>query len=192
MREITSAVHLLVRLGHLLAKTRRSALVKDVRGLAAIEFGFIAAFLSVAALNVADLSMFFFQKLEANNATQMGAQAAWATCDLNHIPATVKCPGMNDAITRSIHSTSLGSTISLRSGYPTEAYYCIDSSGSLQRMSDVSSPPADCSAAGSSSTGPADYVMIQTSYTYTPVFTGMSVGSLLPSTIVSTSWVRLG
>ena len=192
MRKNPSAAHPLVRPGHLLSKTRLSALVKDVRGLAAIEFGFIAVFLSVATLNVADLAMFFFQKLEANNATQMGAQAAWATCDLNHIPATVKCPGMNAAITRSIQSTSLGSAIALSGGYPAEAYYCINSSGSLQRMSDVSSPPADCTAAGSSTTGPADYVVIQTSYTYTPVFTGMSVGSLLPSTIVSTSWVRLG
>jgi hypothetical protein len=169
---------------------RRGALADE--GLATIEFGFIASFLAVAVLNVADLAMFSYQKLEANNATQMGAQAVWSTCDLNHIPATVKCSGMNDAITRSIQSTSLGTAVSLSSGYPSEGYYCVNSTGSLQRMSDVSSPPADCTAAGSSTTGPSDYVVIQTSYTYTPLFTGISVGSLLPSSIVTTSWVRLG
>jgi Flp pilus assembly protein TadG len=171
---------------------RLRALVRDARGVAAIEFAFIAGFLAIAVLNVADVAMFYYQKLEANNATQVGAQAVWATCDLNHIPATVKCPNMNAAITRSIQSTSLGASVTLSNGYPTEAYYCVNSSGALQRMSDVASEPADCTAAGSPTTGPADYVVIQTTYTYTPLFTGMSVGSLLPSTIVSTSWVRLG
>ena len=61
---------------------------KAKSGLAAIEFALIAGFLSVAVLNVADIAVFFFDELQVNNASQMGAQAAWTTCDLNHIPAT--------------------------------------------------------------------------------------------------------
>ena len=59
-------------------KSLRS-LRKDVRGLAAIEFALIAGFLCYALLNVADVSIFLFDRVQVNNATQMGAQAAWAT-----------------------------------------------------------------------------------------------------------------
>ena len=165
---------------------------RDVRGLAAIEFAFIAGFLSLAILNVADISIFLFDRLEVNNATQMGAQAAWATCDLNHVPATSKCPAMNAAVTAAVQSTSLGTNVALQSGYPAEGWYCVASDGTMQYMAAYSAPPADCSAAsGFTSVSPGDYVKIQTTYTFTPLFSGLSVGSLLPTTITATSYVRL-
>jgi Flp pilus assembly protein TadG len=164
----------------------------DVSGLAAIEFAMIAGFLSIAVLNVTDIAEFYFDKLQVDNATQMGAQAAWAACDLNHVPATVRCSSFSAAVSRAVHSTSLGSAVSLQSGSPSEGYYCVNSSGVLQYMSDVNSAPVDCSAAGVSSTTPADYVKIQTSYTYTPIFGGISIAAALPTSITSISWVRLG
>jgi hypothetical protein len=151
----------------------------------------IAGFLAFAVLNVADVSSFFIDELQVHEATQMGVQAAWATCDLNHVPATTKCPNMNSAVTAAIHSTSLGSSVTLVSGSPSEGFYCVNSGGNLQYMADVSSPPNDCSGAGNGGVPPADYVEVQTTYTYTPIFGGASVASLLPSTITSTSWVRL-
>src|SRR3954465_841174 len=120
----------------ILARFRR-----DAKGLAAIEFGMIAGFLSLAALNVADVSIFLYDKLQVSNATQMGVQAAWAKCDLNHLPVTTRCPEMNAAITAAIHSTSLAAQVQLQSGYPSDGYYCVNASGALQKVSDYSAPP---------------------------------------------------
>src|SRR3954463_13130822 len=92
----------------------------DVSGLAAIEFAMIAGFLSIAVLNVTDIAEFYFDKLQVDNATQMGAQAAWAACDLNHVPATVRCSTFSDAVNCAVHSSSLGSAVSLQSGSPAE------------------------------------------------------------------------
>jgi len=168
------------------------SLRKDVRGLAAIEFALIAGFLCYALLNVADVAIFLFDKVQVNNATQMGAQAAWATCDLNHLPASTKCPSMNNAITTAVQSTGLGNSVTLQAGSPSEGYYCVSSTGALTWVSDVNSPPNDCSAAGSASTVPADYVVVQTTYNYAPIFPGLSVAAVFPATITSTSYVRLG
>ena len=164
---------------------------QDVHGLATIEFGMIVGFLAVAVLNVADISAYLFDKLQVNEATQMGAQAAWAACDLNHVPATIKCPNLNNAVATAIRSTSLGNSVALVSGFPSEGFYCVNASGNLQYMAPVSSPPNDCSGAGNGGVASADYVQVQATYRYTPIFGGASVVSLLPSTITSTSWVRL-
>ena len=164
---------------------------KAKSGLAAIEFALIAGFLAVAILNVADIAVYFFDELQVNNATQMGAQAAWATCDLNHIPATTKCGGMSAAITAAVQSTALGTSVTQQSGSPAEGYYCISSGGTLQYMAAYSSPPADCSAAGNTTVGPGDYIKVQTTYTYAPIFPGLSVAGVFPATITATSYVRL-
>ena len=169
-----------------------NSLRKDVRGLAAIEFALIAGFLCYALLNVADVAIFLFDKVQVNNATQMGVQAAWATCDLNHLPATNRCPSMNSAITTAVQSTGLGNSVTLQSGSPSEGYYCVNSSGLLTWVSDVNSPPNDCSAVGSAGTFPADYVKVQTTYTYAPIFPGLSVAGVLPTSITAISYVRLG
>ena len=168
-----------------------SRLRKDSKGLAAIEFALIAGFLAVAVLNVADISVFLFDELQVNNATQMGVQAAWATCDLNHVPVTTKCPAMNGAITTAIQSTALGNSVTLQAGSPTDGYYCPNSAGALQYMSDYTSPPADCSAAGVASTTPAEYVKVMTTYPYTAIFPGLSVASVFPAAITATSYVRI-
>ena len=193
---MTAAKHSAENLGRRvftrLAGRSSNTLTNDVRGLASIEFAFIAGFLCYALLNVTDVSLFLFDQLELNNATQMGAQAAWATCDLNHLPASTKCPSMNGAITTAVQSTTLGTNVTVVSGYPTEAYYCVNGSGALTWVSTVSSPPNNCSAAGNAATVPADYVKIQATYTYAPLFPGLSVGSALPTAVTATSWVRLG
>jgi len=168
------------------------ALRKDNRGLAAIEFALIGGFLSMAVLNVSDICVYALDRLQLDNATEMGAQAAWANCDLNHIPATVKCPNLTSKVTAAIQATSLGTSVTLQSGYPTEGYYCVGTTGTLQLVSDVSTRPADCSAAGSASTAPGDFVQIKTSYSYTPIFPGLTILTLLPASMQSTSWMRLG
>jgi hypothetical protein len=81
--------------------------------------------------------------------------------------------------------------VTQQSGSPAEGWYCVSSTGTLQYMATYSAPPADCSAAGNATIAPGDYVKIQTTYTFAPLFTGLSVGSMLPTTITATSYVRL-
>lgn len=164
----------------------------ETRGLAAIEFGLIAVALGVSVLNTADIAMYLYDRQQVENATEMGAQAAFQTCDQNHIPATLNCSGLNSAVSAAVKTTSLGTAVTLQSGSPSEGYYCVNSNGALQYMSGVNSKPADCSNAGMPSNSPGDYIEVQTTYTYTPVFPGLSIAHFFTSPILRTSWMRLG
>jgi Flp pilus assembly protein TadG len=175
------------RLTRLVAAIRR-----DQRGVAAIEFGLFLIFLSLGLANVADVSIYIYQRMQAENATQVAAQAAWKACDLSMLPATINCPGLATAIQNAVQSTSLGTRVSLTSGSPSEGYYCVNSSNALQYVSNVSSKPADCTAAGMSSLQPGDYIQVQTTFSYAPLFPGLSVASTFPTPINRTAFLRLG
>ena len=169
------------------------AIRSDSRGTSAIEFSFFAGLLSLAVLNITDISVYLYKRMEVENATQMGVQAAFKTCDPSsgYLPATTSCPGLNTAITNAIQSTSLGGLVKLQSGSPSEGYYCVNSSGALQYVSAVSQKPADCSAAGMASLQPGDYMKISTSYAYSPMFPGVSVAGTFASPITNTATIRL-
>ena len=169
-----------------------TALWADKRGVAAIEFGLFLLLLSAGLANVADVSIYIFQRMQAENATQMAAQAARKTCDLSMLPATTNCPGLADAVQTAVQSTSLGKLVSLISGSPAEGYYCVNSSNALQYVSDVSAKPADCTAAGMPSLQPGDYLRVQTTFTYVPLFPGLSVASTFATPINLTAMMRLG
>ena len=67
----------------------------DRRGVAAIEFGFFAIFLSAALANVADVSIYIYQRMQVENATEIAAQAALKTCGaaaVPKLPATTIAP----------------------------------------------------------------------------------------------------
>ena len=121
----------------------------------------------------------------------MGAQAAYEACDTSVLPATTKCTGLSSAVSTAIQSTSLGTAIQLKSGSPAEGYYCLNGSNELVKVSEVSSKPADCSAVGSASVEPGDYIKVETSYTLKPIFPGISVGGMLPSTITASAMMRM-
>jgi Flp pilus assembly protein TadG len=171
---------------------RTKAIWADQRGVAAIEFGFFAIFLSLALVNVTDVSIYIYQRMQAENATQVAAQAAWKACDLSKLPATTNCPGLATAVQNAVGSTSLGTRVSLVSGSPSEGYYCVNSSNALQYVSDVSSKPADCTAAGMPSLQPGDYIHVQTTFPYAPLFPGLSVTSTFSTPINRTAIMRLG
>jgi Flp pilus assembly protein TadG len=171
---------------------RTRAIWRDQRGVAAIEFGLFAILLSLGLANVADVSIYIYQRMQAQNATQVAAQAAWKTCDQSQLPATTNCAGLTTAVKNAAASTSLGTSVSLVSGSPSEGYYCVNSSNALQYVSDVSSKPADCTAAGMPSLQPGDYIQVQTTFPYTPLFPGLSVTSTFATPINSTAFVRLG
>jgi Flp pilus assembly protein TadG len=166
---------------------------RDARATAAIEFGGAASLLIVGALNAIDLGYYMYQRLQVENAAQVGAQAAWQTCSdqSRDLPATVNCSGLNAAITAAIQSTSLGTNVSLVSGYPSEGYYCITSANALQSVGSLSAKPANCSAAGNANASPGDYVQVGVTYSFAPLF-GLSVMSTWGvKSINMTAWVRL-
>ena len=166
----------------------------DQRGVSAIEFALFAGILSFGLLNVADITVYIYQRMQVENATEMAVQAAWKACDptLNNVPATTNCPGLTSAITAAVQSTTLGNQVSIQTGSPSEAYYCVNSSGVLQNVGAVSSsPPTDCSAAGNAGQQPADYIRIATSFSYAPMFPGLTVASAFTTPILRTGMMRL-
>lgn len=165
---------------------------RDAKGTAAIEFALVSLLLVVGLLNAVDFGYYMYQRMEVENAAQAGAQAAWKTCNQSPMyPATQNCSGLNAAITAAIQVTSLGTSVQLASGYPTEGYYCVNASGQLQSVGSLSSKPANCSAVGNSSTSPGDYLQVQVTYSYAPLFGLTVMSSWGISSISMTSWVRL-
>ena len=149
---------------HRIGLRRLLALRRDEKGLAAIEFAFIASILSLTILNVADFADYYFSRMQVNEAAEMGVQAAWTTCTPgppSQLPATVgsNCPNLSTAVTNSVQSTSLGAHVTQIAGSPSEGWYCVNSTGSLQYMAAVTATePSDCSAAGVQSNSPGDYI----------------------------------
>jgi Flp pilus assembly protein TadG len=175
-------------------KEKLTALSSDRRGVSAIEFALFAGILSFGLLNVADITVYIYQRMQVENATEMAVQAAWKTCDptQNNVPATTQCPGLTSAITGAVQSTTLGNQVSIQTGSPSEAYYCLNTSGALQNVGAVTSPaPTDCSAAGNAGQQPGDYVRITTSFSYAPMFPGVTVASAFTTPIVRTGTMRL-
>ena len=172
--------------------TKKVATIRsDRRGVAAIEFAIFAGLLIFATLNVAEISIYIYQRMQVENATEMAAQAAWKNCDLTMLPATTNCPALTNAVQNAMQSTSLGSSVALQTGSPSEGYYCVNSYGALEYVSNVTSKPADCSAVGMPSLQPADYIEIGTTFAYKPLFPGITVATTLPTPITKTAWMRL-
>ena len=166
----------------------------DQRGTAATEFAAAAMFVVIGVLNAVDLGLYEYQRMEVENAAQVGAQAAWKQCNdtSSMLPATLNCSGLNSATSAALQSTSLGNAVSLTSGYPAEGYYCVNLTGVLQRVGSPSSRPSDCSAAGNPNANPGDYLQVGVTYAYSPLFAGLSIMGAGPSAITMITWMRLG
>lgn len=172
---------------------------RDQAGAAAVEFALVVTLLTVPVLNVIDLAMYAWDRMQVDNAAQMGAQAAWTTCaaTTNH-PATpnsyANCTGMPAAVTQAVRSTSLGANVTWSA--TAEGYYCILPGGTLKFVvAATGNPPSDCSKSGIgglSTDKPGDYVQISVQYTFTPIFRAVSIASALASPITRTAWTRLG
>src|SRR5690242_21128832 len=113
-----------------------AALPSDQQGASAIEFAIFAGILCFGLLNTADISIYIYKRMQVENATEMSVQAAWKACDPSNsqLPATVNCSGLTTAITQAAQSTTLGNNVTIQTGSPTEAYYCLNSSGALQNV----------------------------------------------------------
>ncbi|HZE54307.1 MAG TPA: TadE/TadG family type IV pilus assembly protein [Bradyrhizobium sp.] len=180
------------RLASQLAR-KTAAAWADQRGVAAIEFGLFSILLFASLANVTDVSIYIYQRMQVETATQVAAQHALKTCGSGStLPATKNCANLLSAIQTAIQSTSLGAAVTLQNGSPSEGYYCVNAGGALQFVSAVTSRPADCTAAGTPSLQPGDYLTIATTFTYQPIFAMLSVASAFPSPITRTAMMRLG
>jgi Flp pilus assembly protein TadG len=166
-------------------------LASDTRGLAAIEFALIGSFLIYGLFNSIDLGRYLYAKMEVQNAAQMGAQAVWKACVAPNLPATTICSGEDAALTAGVQSTSLGSSVTVVNGYPTESWDCVNASGALVNVAAIASKPSDCSSVGESTYLPGDYYVVETTYTYAPLFPTLSVVGTLPTPITAINYMRL-
>lgn len=160
-------------------RQRLRAFLEDTAGAAAAEFAIWLIFLVPAFLNIIDLGAYVFQRMQVQNAAQMAAQAAWATCES---PPTSGCPNLANAVANAIASTSLGNTVT-QSGSLVEGYYCPDTTTNV-----LTSNGSDTCSSGAKA---GYYVQIAVTYPYDPIFDGVTVGQLLTTPITQTAWSRL-
>jgi Flp pilus assembly protein TadG len=167
-------------------------LAKKNDGNVIIEFAFVAPILVVLIMNILDFSLLIWAHMEVDYSAQMGGQAAYKTCSTSTatLPAKTNCTGLSTAVTTAIHATSLGTGVSLSSGYPSETYYCV-SGTTLQSVGSYSSRPSpfNCSAAGDASATPGDYIEVDVTYDFSPTFSGLSLASA--QTLTGKSMQRL-
>jgi Flp pilus assembly protein TadG len=166
-------------------------LTRAEEGVAAVEMSLVGAIFCIALLNVSEIARYGFDSMQATAATQAGAEAALAACDVAHVPATTNCAGLNTAVATALQSTSLGTQVALKDPL-SEAYYCLDNTGALTFVgSAAGQPPADCSAVNNAAGVPALYLVVSTSFTYAPMFRGLTVVGRLPQTMTHTAWMRM-
>jgi Flp pilus assembly pilin Flp len=161
------------------------------RGTASIEFGVVAGTLVLVMLNGVEVARYYYGKTQLQNAVNMAGAAVWDACEtLAQLPTSSNCSTRGTRLTNALQSTSLGSAVTLSSGFPTEQWYCVNGSGVLTAAG--TTKPSDCSAAGGLATEQAGYyIFIQGQYTYTPLFATITVGNSMPPTVTATSVTRL-
>jgi Flp pilus assembly protein TadG len=171
-----------------------AAINPDQRATSAIEFAIFVPLLVIGLLNTVEVSRYYYQAMEVENAAQMGAQAAWKTCNKNSLlPAMKYCAGLVTAVQAAVQSTSLGTNIALQAGFPSEAYFCLDNVNALKSVGDVTKviKPIDCSAVGMATLKPADYVQINTTFTYVPLFADLTIARNFPNPLIKNAYMRL-
>lgn len=171
--------------------SRARHLRRDQAGAASIEFAFIVSILAFAMLCGVDAADYYVHRMQVEGAAQMGAQAASKACDDSQLPASTNCPGLSSAVSAAVGSTSLGSGITLQTGYPSDGYYCVTTAGALEYVSAAATPPADCGVVGRGSESAGYYVTVKTQYTYKPIFNVTGFSGIIPTSITGSAMVRL-
>lgn len=165
----------------------------DTRAAAAAEMALVLPALAFIFLNVADLGMYIFTKMQVDLAANEAVGAARVLCDTSaKLPAKQNCGSTLDStMLAAAQTTSLGTNLTL--GASTEAFYCSTSSSALTQVAAYNgTPPTTCSGTIAGSTAkPGDYISVTASYTFSPLFPGASVAATLPGTISRTAWLRL-
>jgi Flp pilus assembly protein TadG len=182
-------------------RTRRTPVefLRDTGGTAAVEIALWAVFILVPLANVSDLSIYAGRRMQVELAAQAAVAAAWKTCNApGLLPAAKNCTNLLSNMTTAAQSTSLGSSVTIASGFPLDGYYCVNASSALTQVGTTAqiggtpTKPATCtSVVAGSTTAPGEYLKVTTTYSFTTVFGAVSVAALLPSPITKTAWIRL-
>lgn len=167
---------------------------RDHRAGAAAEMALILPGIAFILLNVTDLCLYVFSKMQVDLAAQEAVGAARTSCvDSTKLPATINCPNLQSTMTTAAQAAStFGTAVTLPS--TVEKYYCADGTGSLVEVATPpATPPADCSSVYATTTAspPGDYIQVTASFNFRPVFPGASIAQLFPATITRTAWMRL-
>ena len=165
---------------------------RDERGVAAIEMAGVGAFFILGAASVTDVGRYAYQTSEVNAAAQAGAEGALVACDVAHTPATLNCSGLTSAVTTAIQSTGLGSNVTI-DGQITEGYYCLDNNNNLQLAGPANNEPADCTGVANtaSTASPILYLQVPVTYTFQPLFPGLTLAQVFAPAIKRTAWMRM-
>lgn len=171
--------------------------LRDSRGAAAAELALILPAIAFIFLNVADLGFYIFTKMQVDLAAQEAVGAARYLCNEDdELPAKTNCGGtLFSTMQAAAQSTSLGTSVSIGTTIADvdEAWFCSNGSGDLEKVADLGETvPPDCSVPVPSSTAvPGIYISATASRSFSPIFPGASVASVLPSTITRQAWMRL-
>ena len=183
--------------------TLRGLLV-GTSGSAALEMALWVGVIVVPLLSVTDIGLYGYRKMQVQVAAQQGAEAVRRACGFAAAPVTdtTQCAAstLANAISSGLAGTSLGTDVTLASGYPIEGYYCVNNTTgvltAVGTLGTTGSPPtgtATCTGVNTGSTAPpVDYIRVKVTYTYSPMFSSLSVGSLLTTPITGEAWLRLG
>jgi Flp pilus assembly protein TadG len=167
--------------------------IRDTRAAAAAEMALVLPAIAFILLNVADLSIYIFSKMQVDLAASEAVGAARVLCDTAaELPAKQNCgSALDSTMLAAAQTTSLGSNVTL--GTSTEAFYCATSSSELTQVAAYNgTPPTTCTGTIAGSTAkPGDYISVTASHTFSPIFPGASVAATLPATITRTAWLRL-
>jgi hypothetical protein len=144
------------------------------------------------AMNALEIGRYAYESSAVNAAAQAGAEAALATCDAAHTPATVNCPKVTDAVTKAIQSTELGTGVTI-DGSMTEGYYCLDTSHALKKVSSASSKPSSCSGVSNLASGavPTLYLQVPVTYSFEALFPSLTIAKSFSTAIKRTAWMRM-
>lgn len=168
-------------------------LLRDSRAAAAAELALILPGVAFILLNVVDLSVYIYTKMQVDLAAHEAVGAARVLCDqASELPATVNCgSSLGTTMTSAAQSTTLGTSVTIAS--TAEKYYCANSGGTLVEVAAAdATPPTTCTGTVSGSTSaPGIYIQTTASRAFSPVFPGASVAAFLPATITRTAWMRL-
>jgi Flp pilus assembly protein TadG len=159
-------------------RRRLSVFGRETGGSSAVEFAIWLTLLAYPLVNIFDLGFYVYQRMEVENAAQMGAQASYLQCGQSYgAPSFTNCgtTGTN-AVTNAAHSTSL-----------TSSSVSVDTGEYLNNVKQTGS--GGVTATPPSATG--DYLAVQVSYPYAAPFSLATVTSLLSNPIVRTHWMRM-
>jgi Flp pilus assembly protein TadG len=162
---------------------------RDTRGGTAAEMALILPGVAFIIMNVTDLGLYTYTRMQVGLAAQEAAGTARVKCTTAaQMPTSTNCSGITTAMNTASQKTTLGSTVTVVT--QGEGYYCPTSGGALQAVT-TTPTPATCTAATGLSSAPGYYIQIRATKTYKPVFQGATVTSYLVKSISRDAWMRL-